>query len=178
MRIRLKCLKKPKNCPKYQLDKLRRDQSIKTKFSISVQNKFEILREVTSTEGKLILLKKSIEKSLQEHVPVKPRKEHRKWMTQEILDLMNERRTSKGNDIQYKELNKEIRNKCNEAKEIWLNNKCAQIEANSRYCTKDMHDEIRELTGKRKSCPQNGCIRTNDGSMLTDRNEILDRWAV
>ena len=62
-------------------------------------------------------------------------------------------------------------------KEIWLNNKCAQIEANSRYCTKDMHDEIRKLTGKRKSCPQNGCIRAEDGSMLTDRIEILNRWA-
>ena len=108
---------------------------------------------------------------------MKPTKEHKKWITQGILDLMNERRTSKGGNDQYKELNKVIRNKCNEAKEIWLNNKCAQIEANSRFCTKDMHDEIRELTGKRKSCLKSGCIRAKDGSMLTDRNEILDRWA-
>ena len=40
-----------------------------------------------------------------------------------------------------------------------------------------MFDEIRELTGKRKSCPQSGCIRAKDGSMLTDRNDILIRWA-
>ena len=111
MRIKLKCLKKPKTCPKYQLDKLRKDQNIKKKFSISVQNKFEILQEVTSAEEKLNLLKESIEKSPQEHVPVKPRKEHKKWMTQKILDMINGRRTSKGNDNQHKELNKEIRNK-------------------------------------------------------------------
>ena len=40
-----------------------------------------------------------------------------------------------------------------------------------------MHDEIRELTGKRKSSPQGRCIRAVDGSMLTHRNGILHGWA-
>ena len=67
----------------------------------------------------------------------------------------------KSNNTQYQELNKMIRKKCNEAEEIWLSNKCSQIEANSlQNFTKDMHGEIRELTVKRKSMV---------GSMLTDR---------
>ena len=50
MQIKLKCLKKLKSGPKYQLDMLRKDQNIKSQFSISVQNKFEMLQEVTSAE--------------------------------------------------------------------------------------------------------------------------------
>ena len=94
-------------------------------------------------------------------------------MTQEILELMDERRMLKNNNTQYQELNKVIRKKSNEAKEMWLSNKCSQIEANSlKKCTKKMHDETRELTGRRKSCPRGRCIRSVDGSMLTDRNDI------
>ena len=49
---------------------------------------------------------------------------------------------------------------------MWLSKKCSQIEANSlKNCTK-MHDEIRELTGKRKSIPQGRCIRAVDGSQI------------
>ena len=63
-----------------------------------------------------------------------------------------------------------IRKKCNEAEQIWLSNKCSQIEANSlQNFTKDMHDEIRELTVKRKLCPPGKFIKAVDGSMLTDR---------
>ena len=58
MQIKLKCFEKSKSGPKYQLDMLRNDQNIKSQFSISVQNKFEMLREVTSAEEKLNLLRK------------------------------------------------------------------------------------------------------------------------
>ena len=150
MQIQLKCLKKSKSGPKYQLDILRKDQNIKSQFSVSVQNKFEKLQEVTSAEDMLNLLRESIEKSLHEHVPAKTRKEHKKWMTQEILELMDERRMLKSNSTLYKELNKVIGKKCNEAKEMWLSKKCSQIAANSlKNCTKKMHGEIRELTGTR-----------------------------
>ena len=85
---------------------LRKDQNIKSQFSISVQNEFEMLEEATSAEEKLNLLRESIEKPLHEHVPVKTRKEHKKWMTQEILELMEERRMLKSNSTLYQELNK------------------------------------------------------------------------
>ena len=175
MHVKLKCLKKSKSGLKYQLDMLKKDQNIKPQFSKSVQNKFEMPQEVTSAEEKLNLLRESIEKSLHEHVPVKTRKEHKKWMTQEILELMDERRMLKSNSTLHQELSKVIRKKFNEAKEIWLRKRCSQIKANSLdNCTKKMHDEIRKLSGKRKSSPQGRCIRVVDGSTPTDSNEILN----
>lgn len=41
--------------------------------------------------------------------------------------------------------------------------------------TKDMHEEIKELTGRRSNS-QSRCIRSNNGEMLKDENDILDRW--
>ena len=49
------------------------------------------------------------------------------------------------------------------------------MEANSlKKCTMDMHDEIRELTGKRKLCPQGRGIRSVDGSVLTISKRVSD----
>jgi len=57
-----------------------------------VQNKFEILEQVTTAEEKWSQLKECIQDTLEEHVPKRPKKEHKKCMTQNILDLMDERR--------------------------------------------------------------------------------------
>lgn len=44
-----------------------------------------------TAEEKWEQFKKCIQESLQEHVPLKPRKEHKKWMTQDLLDLMGKK---------------------------------------------------------------------------------------
>ena len=50
-------------------------------------------------------------------------------MTDEILNLMTERRKCKlTNNAEYRRLDKEIRRKCKEEKEIWLNRKCEKLE--------------------------------------------------
>ena len=49
------------------------------------------------------------------------------WVTDEILDLMTERKSKKGTDA-YKILDEKIKKKCKEAKQEWANNKCARIE--------------------------------------------------
>ena len=63
MQIKLKCLKKSKSGTKYQLDMLRKDQNIKSQFSISVQNEFEMIQEATSAEEKLNLLRERVLKN-------------------------------------------------------------------------------------------------------------------
>ena len=40
-----------------------------------------------------------------------------------------------------------------------------------------MYEEINEISGKRKSCPQSGCMKAKDGRMLIDRTDVLNRWA-
>ena len=62
-------------------------------------------------------------------------------MTKEILDLMETRRKSKHNDIEYSRLNKKIKKKCNEAKESFLNNQCKEIESKWNKNSKFVHEK-------------------------------------
>jgi len=39
-----------------------------------------------------------------------------------------------------------------------------------------MHKKIRELTN-RNQCSNSGCIKAKDGSVLLEKEEILERWS-
>ena len=59
------------------------------------------------------MMKENMLESAKEHMPVTKRK----WMTSEILDLMEERRKAKSDEQKYRELDNQVEKKCNEAKE-------------------------------------------------------------
>ena len=40
-----------------------------------------------------------------------------------------------------------------------------------------MHDNIKELTGKKKGNTSGGCIKAKDGNMIFERDKVLSRWA-
>ena len=52
-------------------------------------------------------------------------------MKSEILNLMKERRKLKGRHG-YKDIDTKIKKKCNEAQEVWCNEKCDEIETLSK----------------------------------------------
>ena len=71
--------------------------------------------------------------------PKKDRVKRKSWMTNEILQRMQERKKHKGTE-KYKEIDKEIRHMCKERKEAWWNEKCKEIEELERkHKTKTMH---------------------------------------
>lgn len=71
------------------------------------------------------------------------------WMIPEILALIAERRKEKASPAKYKELNRNIRNKCREAKELWLSEKCKEIEAlQEKHDTCNVHKKVKEMTGR------------------------------
>ena len=79
------------------------------------------------------------------------------------------------NSDEYKQLHREIRKKCREAKEEWLKNECAEIEKGKETDSKAMHKRIKDLTGA-KTCSSSGCIRSKDGTIITEKDYILERW--
>ena len=69
-----------------------------------------------------------LKKKLQKKRYVKSNKKKQKWMTDYILDIMEEQRKVKGKDIsKYKELGNVINQKWKE-KEAWWNKQCDEIE--------------------------------------------------
>ena len=71
-----------------------------------------------------------LQESIKETVPVKEYESNKKWMTEEILNLMRERRGAKEsqNTERYKELDKHVKKECACAKEKWFNDRCEEIE--------------------------------------------------
>ena len=75
-------------------------------------------------------MNESLNEVMADKVPKMQKKQHKKWMTEEILNLMEDRRKAKSNIDLYKTLNTQIKDKCNEAKEQWINEQCKEIENN------------------------------------------------
>ncbi len=121
-------------------------------------------------------MKESITQAAEETIPRQCRKAKKKWMTDDILKLMDERRKIKQNHDAYVAMNKDITAKCNLAKEEWLNEKCKEIEQKNKHDTKSMHARIREITGKR-TCSATGCLKSKEGNIIMDKDKILERWS-
>ena len=96
-------------------------------------------------------------------------------MNPEIVDLIGERRKAKANERKYKELDKQIKKRCNEAKENWINTQCEEIEGNNGIDIKTVHQKRRDVTGK-KSSVKIGCLRLRDGNILMEKEHILNTW--
>ena len=73
----------------------------------------------------------NLEKAIKEGNDILPKRERKAlspWMTEEILDMMEERRKKKRNEDEYHSLNKRIHKECIKAKEKWMDEKCCEIE--------------------------------------------------
>ena len=121
-------------------------------------------------------MKESLNEVMADKVPKMQKKQHKKWMTEEILNLMEDRRKSKSNIDLYKILNTQIKDKCNEAKEQWINEQCKEIENNLTVDSKYMHSKIKDIKGT-KGCTASDCVKAKDGNLLMEREDVLNRWS-
>ena len=176
LKLTLKKLKKPKIKTKLETSLLKRDEILKEKFTVAVKNKFAALENVCEAEERWHEFNKCIEMAMEENIPKQNKKQHKKWITTEILELMEQRRMAKKDGKKYQILNKEIKKKCNEAKEKWLNEQCQELENSKFENNKLLHDKIKEISGKRNST-QSSCIKSKEWNILLDKEDILCRWA-
>ena len=159
--------------------------AMQEKYLIDVKNQYEVLSmetdvqetNISSSDKKWNLLKNSILHA-NENAPKIERKKKQIWMTDQIMNLMAERKKAK-NPQEYTKIDKEIRKSCRIAKENWINQKCDQIEENQKLNgTKKMHDDIKLITGDKKNSNSAGsCIKDKEGNMIFESDKILERWA-
>lgn len=106
-----------------------------------------------------------------------PKRKHKVWMTEEILELMNERRLSKTKDVnKYEILDKEIQRKIKEAKEQWLSDQCEEVEELERkYDFFNMHKKVKEISGTHR-IKSTSLLKNTDGTPILDMQQKLKRW--
>ena len=109
--------------------------------------------------------------------PVRPPK-NKKWMTDEILDLMEVRRQFKNRNInRYREVNREIRRKIRKAKEDWLAEQCSEIEAyDHKHDSFHVHKKVKEAAGLFSNSHQYNILKDGQGNIILDNKNKLRIW--
>ena len=99
------------------------------------------------------------------------------WMTNSILELMEERRQHRNRDnVKYKELHRRVLRAIKEAKERWLQEKCVEIEIlQEKHDSFNLHRKIKEATGSyQRRGP--GIIMDSNDNIITETDKKLTRW--
>ena len=110
-------------------------------------------------------------------VPVETRIANQKWMNNEILDMMQERRLLKHNQGLYRQKDAEIQRECHKSKLKMLSQQCDFIEQlNDTNQSNLMHAQIRKTTGAHKGNATTTCIENKDGSFIMDQDKIRTHW--
>ncbi|GFS16950.1 LOW QUALITY PROTEIN: endonuclease-reverse transcriptase [Elysia marginata] len=93
-------------------------------------------------------------------------------MTEDILNLMDKRRRAKGEQKEYESIHREVRRKCEEAKEAWLIEKCREIDTFQRQAPNTMYRNVEELMGKKKASSTGKKWRNHNGKRENSREMV------
>ncbi len=150
---------------------------LKGQYTVEVKNRYQVL-DIEETKDKFEALREAVVESAKKIIPKKKKSKRSKWMADDILNVMEERRTAKQQSAtKYKDLNKKVKQMCRVAKEDWLNRECDIIENTPSSESENIHDRIRDITGRKNTCSSSGCIKANDGTIIMDKEKILERWS-
>ena len=134
LKIKLKASIKSKLDTKLDLDVLKEERT-KAQFSIEVNNYYDMLtqeEEEQTPEEEIDTIwghmKRILIDTAKTIVSTKRRWKQKYWKTYEILAKMRERKEVKNDIKKYRSIDKEIKKMCDDAKDLWFNQQCEQIE--------------------------------------------------
>ena len=181
IRLKLKKITKSNREPRLDIELLRKNVELREMYSLEVRNKYAVLEEQQSIDDEQSIyeewrtIKETLVETAAEVIPTNKNRAKQKWMTEEILLLMDKRRKNKKNQTEYNRINSIIKQKCIEEKEKWLNKQCDEIKAIFNTDSKGVHQRVKELCIY-KTKPATGCLKSKYGNIITDKEKILERW--
>jgi exonuclease III len=166
---------------RFNLDRLK-DPKVAEIFQAQVGGKFAALTIVNQDVDNLANTLKEVLISTAEEVIGRKRSKKQQWVTDEILDLCDKRRTlkkekqsNKAAVDKYRMINRKIRKEMKQAKEEWIDNQCRTMEDSmATGNSKKAYETLRNLT-KSQQMPVS-VIDDSNGKLLTERTEVLGRW--
>ena len=151
-------------------------------YRVETRNRFsELLKSgAEETPDDLWLdLKTTILDSAKKTIPTQRRKKATPWLSQEVIDLSDERRQLKEAGLKssqlYKIISSEIQQKARRDKNDHIKKVCQELEDHSQSnSSRNLFRSVKDLTGK--STARLAVIKDEDGKILTESEEIKDRW--
>uniref|UniRef100_A0A8D8WPG5 Craniofacial development protein 2 n=1 Tax=Cacopsylla melanoneura TaxID=428564 RepID=A0A8D8WPG5_9HEMI len=179
--IKLKLKKVARKTQKNHLDLSKlKDKNITNQLKSKIDNKIKNVKNENLMSNDVNTKWKNIQSSIlteskQELKPERIKKTV--WITEDILDLMEERRKFKNvNEAKYKQLNSTIKREIRKAKENFNLEKCLEIEMLDKiHDSFNMHKKIKEMTGTTRKKTV-GIVTEADGTIITDIKRKIKRW--
>ncbi|XP_049861464.1 uncharacterized protein LOC126355229 [Schistocerca gregaria] len=177
-RLKLKKLQKGGNLRRWDLDKLK-EPEVGHSFRESTREQLIGMGERNTVE-EWVALRAEVVKAAEDQVGKKMRANRNPRVTEEILNLIDERRKYKNavNEAgkkEYRRLKNEIDRKCKMAKQGSLENKCKDVEA---YLTRGKIDtayrKIKETFVDKRTTSMN--IKSSDGNPVLSKEGKAERW--
>ena len=108
-------------------------------------------------------------------IPKKKKCKKAKWLSEEALQIAEERREAKGKEKErYSHLNEEFQRIARRDKKAFLSDQCKEIEENNRMGrTRDLFKKIRDTKGTFHA--KMGSIKDRNGMDLTEAEDIKKR---
>ncbi|XP_072021447.1 uncharacterized protein [Amphiura filiformis] len=185
IKLKLRSRGKQSKIKKFDVSK-RYLQQTYSDYQVTIGGKFNPLIELPDTDIETEELWQNIKSGFNETADkvlgAKKPQRQKPWLTAEVLKLTEERSKVKQERLKdnskkprYNVLNREIKRKCKECKEVWLQNLCKDVEhANDAKKTKEVYTTIKTIIGS-KSTRMRG-VKDKGGEVLTDDKKIKDRW--
>ena len=110
-------------------------------------------------------------------MPKKKKCKKAKWLSEEALQIAEERRESKGKGEKerYTHLNADLQRIARRDKKAFLNDQCKKIEENNRMGkTRDLLKKIRDTKGTFQA--EMGTIKDRYAMEITEAEDIKKRW--
>lgn len=186
MNIKLKKITKKKIVKKWDLEKLNNEESRNTFVETFNKETLEVYSNTYTKENieeNWKIFKHILESTAKEVIGFSKRGEKKKkWITQEIINLMEERKKhkrpqSEEDQIKYKELKRKIQKLCRKEKENFINLECQEAENLERIDSARFHKKVNELTWGTKSKRIECTLNDENGNEIFEPELILKRWA-
>ena len=185
LKLKLKLPEKSQRQNSCEVNLLKQDEC-REQFATEVRNRFDALmskeleqyeKEEDKINQQWDSFKVRIIAAQDKVLPKKKKKKDQIWMTEDILEMMKERREKKGTP-EYKRIATVIKKRCKERKEEWYNSLCKEVEdLEKSHKMKEMHKKVKEMTDRKRGIKtSSGCIKDRNGRILFDKKEVAKQW--
>jgi len=186
LRLKLKCSKKSNNklTSKHDISKLK-DKVILAEYQQQLANKLPTCTDTDLTLDQAAESYSKIIKTTADNILEFTRSRKKPWISNATLELTDQRRnikvklaTEPGLKPAYNQLTRQIRTGINSDYENWCNNNCDELEQLQKtHQTHGLHKKIKELTRGIKVADKSTSIKNKNGRLLTDIDDVRNRWA-
>ena len=173
IRLKLKIVGKTTRLFRYDLSQIPYD------YAVEVMNRFKGLDLVDIVPEELWMkVQNIVQEAMTKTIPKKKKCKKAKWLSEEALQIAEERREAKGKGEKerYTQLNAEFQRVTRRDKKAFLNEQCKEIEGNNRMGkTRDLFKKTRDIKGTFHA--RIGTIKDKNGKEeVTEVEEIKKRW--